>query len=76
MGNLVAVLVGDGSVQEAVVEVVAPGAGHASGLTAQDVLDDLEVAGPAASLLTARRTMPPASTNISASSAMTAVTVS
>lgn len=34
VGNLVAVLVGDGSVQEAVVEVVAPGAGHASGLTA------------------------------------------
>ena len=54
VGNLVAVLVGDGSVQEVVVEVVAPGAGHASGLTAQDVLDDLEVAGPAASLLTAQ----------------------
>ncbi|WSL95762.1 hypothetical protein OG957_01705 [Streptomyces sp. NBC_01718] len=54
MGDLVAVLVGDGSVQEAVVEVVAPGAGHASGLTAQDVLDDLEVAGPPASLLTAQ----------------------
>lgn len=54
VGDLVAVLVGDGSVQEAVVEVVAPGAGHASGLTAQDVLDDLEVAGPPASLLTAQ----------------------
>ncbi|MFI1708173.1 hypothetical protein [Streptomyces griseoruber] len=37
-----------------VVEVVAPGAGHASVLTAQDVLDDLEVAGPAVSLLTAQ----------------------
>lgn len=54
VGDLVAVLVGEGSVQEAVVEVVAPGAGHASGLTAQDVVDDLEAAGPAASLLTAQ----------------------
>lgn len=54
VGDLVEVLVGDGSVQEVVVEVVAPGAGHASGLSTQDVLDDLEVAGPAASLLTAQ----------------------